>query len=62
MGVCSETHYVVVVVVTIMSKTELYTALNVSRQYPLVLLVKASWKQGAALRSKEGKVMAVGLL
>ena len=39
-----------------------FTAVIVHRQYPLVLSVKVSWKQGIALGSEEGRVEGSGLL
>jgi hypothetical protein len=35
---------------------------KVSRQFPLVILVKVGWSQGRALESEEGKVWEVDCL
>ena len=34
---------------------------NISRQFPLVLLVKVSWRQGEALESEDGNAMRSGV-
>jgi hypothetical protein len=32
-------------------KQKIFTALNISRQYPLILLVKVVWRKGKAMGS-----------
>lgn len=41
-------------------ETNIFTAINVPRQRPLVLLVKVSWIEGKTFESGEGRKMKSG--